>query len=66
MIVNIESQRDEDFAAHFQLGMNAQEQGDFPEAKKWYLKSLAISEQQGDEHFVSISCHKLELLMKTV
>ncbi len=35
--------------AYHQLGMVAWEQRDFAAARQWYLKSLTVKEQQGDE-----------------
>lgn len=48
--------------AKFYLGRIAQEQRDFGSAEKWYLKSLAISEKQGDEHGAAITYHLLGII----
>jgi tetratricopeptide (TPR) repeat protein len=37
-------------SAYHQLGMIAEEQREFETAREWYLKSLAISEKQGNLH----------------
>jgi tetratricopeptide (TPR) repeat protein len=37
----------------------AQEQRDFARAGEWYLKSVAISEKQGNEHVASNTYHQL-------
>ena len=46
-------------APYHQLGIIAQEQRDFATAERWYLKSLAIEEKQGDEHGAASTYHQL-------
>jgi len=45
--------------AYHQLGMVAQERGDFAAAEQWYRKSLTIKEKQGNEHGAAITYHQL-------
>jgi tetratricopeptide (TPR) repeat protein len=49
-------------AAYHQLGIIAHEQRDFIAANVWYLKSLAITEQQGDEHGAASAYHQLGVI----
>jgi tetratricopeptide (TPR) repeat protein len=41
------------------LGVIAEEQRDLAGAERWYLKSLAISEKQGNEHSAAATYHQL-------
>ena len=54
----------EDYAAgaYHQLGMVAQERRDFAAAEQWYLKSLAISEKEGNERYAASTYHQLGML----
>ncbi len=45
-----------------QLGMLAQAQGDYPEARRLYEESLRIEEQLGDRAGVAITLHQLGML----
>ncbi len=42
--------------------MIAQERRDFDEAEKWYLKSLEITEKQGNEHGAASTYHQLGMI----
>jgi len=42
--------------------MIAQKQRDFVAAEKWYRKSLAIKEKQGNEHGAATSYHQLGMI----
>jgi tetratricopeptide (TPR) repeat protein len=44
---------------YHQLGIIAQEQGDFATAEQWYRKSLAIDEKLGNEHGAAVTYHQL-------
>ena len=59
--------RHEDAAAgaYHQLGMVAQERRDLAAAEQWYLKSLAISEEQGEEHVAATTYHELGRLAES-
>jgi len=48
--------------AYHQLGSIAEERRDFDAAEKWYLKSLAISEKQGNKHLVAGTYHQLGIV----
>jgi tetratricopeptide (TPR) repeat protein len=50
---------DGEASAYHQLGMIAQQQREFETAREWYLKSLAIKEQQGNLHGAAITYHQL-------
>ena len=45
--------------AYHQLGRIAEEQRDFETAREWYLKSLAISEEQGRPRGAAMTYHQL-------
>jgi tetratricopeptide (TPR) repeat protein len=47
---------------YHQLGMLAEERGDFGAAEEWYLKSLEIEEGLGNRSGMSISYHQLGML----
>jgi tetratricopeptide (TPR) repeat protein len=49
-------------STYHQLGIIAEERGDFEEARKWYQKSVAIWEKSGDEHGASSTYGQLGLL----
>jgi hypothetical protein len=49
----------EEAIACFNLGRVAQEQRDLAGAERWYLRSLAIEEKQGNEHGAAINYHQL-------
>ena len=47
---------------YHQLGRIAQERRDFDEAERWYRKSLAIDEKQGNEHGAALTYGQLGIL----
>jgi tetratricopeptide (TPR) repeat protein len=49
-------------SAYHQLGTIALNQQDFATAREWYVKSLAISEKQGDLHGAAITYHQLGMI----
>ena len=53
---------DEETIACFNLGLVAQEQRDFAEAERWYLKSLAIEEKRGNEYGKALTYHQLGVI----
>lgn len=58
-----EANRDDERAvALFYVARVAQERRDFEDAERWYRKSLAIFEQQGDEHGVAGAHHNLGVI----
>jgi len=48
--------------AYHELGMLSLEQRDLTAAEQWYRKSLAIWEEQGNEHDASITYHQLGMV----
>jgi tetratricopeptide (TPR) repeat protein len=48
--------------AYHQLGMIAQEQRDFTAAREWYLKSLAVSENQSNLNYAAATYHCLGII----
>jgi tetratricopeptide (TPR) repeat protein len=49
-------------SAYHQLGRVAEEQRDFDTSREWYLKALAIKEQQGDLPSAAITYHQLGMI----